>query len=83
MFYAAKNPRVIGSNWHLVAFNSRKERNEFLSWNLDYQPVPAREAATLPQFKYATRYPHTICDELGEYMGFVFFKTNGEFHSVQ
>lgn len=82
MFYSAMNPCVISHNFRLVAFDTKKERNEFQRSNPEYKTISPKDAARLPQHKYATRYPHTICDETGDYMGFVFFTNDGKFHSI-
>ena len=83
MFYAAMNNCVIGHDFHMVAFESKKERNEFQRYHSAYRTISPRDAAKLPQFEKCKLYPHTVFNESRRMTGFVFFKNNGEFHSIR
>lgn len=81
MFYAATDKNVIGHNFHLVAVESRKQRDD-LCETTSFRPMSSKEAAGLPQFDICKERPFQITDEGRNMTGAVLVTNAGNVNSV-
>ena len=81
MFFAAKNNAIIGYAIDLVAFESKKKRNEFVK-RTDFSSVTVKEAEKHGAYKDARNYPESIFNESRKMRGVVLFTYAGEFSRI-
>lgn len=83
MFFAATgNMAAVGFKANLVAFESKKRRNEFVKNNAEYHEANVSEAKNYDQYETCRSYPESIFDLNKKTVGVALFYTNGEFSRI-
>lgn len=87
MFYAAtNNMAVVGYDYYVVSFESKKRRDMFV----DNEKMFYAETAKDMKYKFGNdvidllkRYKETVFDLDGEIKGIVYFTMNGDYYGIE
>lgn len=83
MFFAATgNIAIVGYKANMVAFESKKRRNEFVKRNSDYHSISVKEASNYDQYETCRMYPEAVFGLNKRMEGVVLFDMNGNYSSI-
>lgn len=80
-YFAIRNAAVCGYKIQSVAFNKKSERDEFLSYNSDFEKIAASKMDN-KQGEKCREYANSIFDESGNMLGCVLFTFGNEYYQT-